>query len=160
MIAEGKHEALAIQWSQVTEHEKTGNEEIRVMFEVCGGESNGERATWRGYFTEKTAERTLESLRYMGWDGDDVTNIQGLDNNKVQIVVEHELWDGKVQVKIQWVNRLFAVHQGTPMGQSKKAEFSKRMKELVLASKVSVTKSAAKHDDFPHGHNEKPKVDL
>ena len=34
MLAEGKYKARAIEWSQVTPHEKTGNEEIRVMFGV------------------------------------------------------------------------------------------------------------------------------
>jgi hypothetical protein len=170
MIAAGKYEAIAIQSSQVTQNEKSGKEEIRVLFQLDPAEDGkgGETITWYGYFTEKTAERTLESLRYMGWAGDDVTDIQGLDKNKVQLVIEHDEYQGKTKAKVAWVNRLQAVYMGTPMGGDAKASFAKRMKGLVIASKQAASSSpnASKggagqgNDDFPHGHNEKPKVDL
>ena len=131
MLAEGKYTARAIEWSQVTQHEETGNEEIRVLFGLEGGQT----ITWRGYFTEKTAERTIESLRYMGWQGDDITNVDGLDANEVQLVIKHEEYQGKTQVKVAWVNRLSGVFVGTPMDASRKQAFAQRMKGLVLATK-------------------------
>lgn len=149
MLAKGKYRARAIEWSQVTEHAKTGTEEIRVLFQVTDeGEFNGHHITWRGYFSEQTAERTIESLRYLGWSGDDVTNIQGLDANEVQIVVEHEEYQGKTQVKIAWVNRLASVYVGQPMSDAKKMAFKDRMKGLVMATRQT---SGAARQPAPGG---------
>lgn len=173
MLAKGKYRARAIEWSQVTEHEKTGNEEIRVLFGVPDeeGEETGRTITWRGYFTEGTAERTVESLRYMGWTGDDITNVQGLDANEVQIVVEHEEYQGKTQVRVAWVNRLQGVYAGQPMSAEKKMAFSQRMKGLVMATKpgpgaarqpaagAGSTRQGAPAGsgaDFPFGENAPP----
>jgi hypothetical protein len=163
MIAKGKHEALAIQWSQVTAHEKSGNEEIRVLFEIVGDEDNGKTITWYGYFTDKTAERTVESLRYMGWAGQNILDIQGLDKNKVQLVIEHDDYSGQPKAKVAWVNRLVSVYMGTPMDEVKKKAFADRMKGLVLASKQSGGSSPNTNKgsgaDFPHGANA-PKDDI
>jgi hypothetical protein len=135
MLAEGKYRARAVEWSQVTAHEKTGNEEIRVLFEIADGDAKGQTITWRGYFTEGTAERSIESLRFMGWASDDITDVQGLDTNEVQLVIKHELFEGKVQVKVAWVNRANNFYMGTPMDDGKKQAFAARMKGLVLATK-------------------------
>lgn len=155
MISQGKHEALAIEWSQVTQNEKSGREEMRVLFELCGGEHNGETITWYGYFTEKTAERTLESLRYMGWAGTDITDIQGLDQKRVQLVIEHDDYNGKTRTKVAWVNRVNAVFMGTPMDDAKKKAFAARMKGLVLASKQSASSpnDRGSGTEFAHGAN-------
>lgn len=163
MLPEAKYKARAIEWSQVTAHEKTGNEEIRVLVEVTDGEHKGQQRTWRGYFTEGTAERTVESLRYFGWAGDDITDVQGLDANEVQIVIKHEQWEGKLQEKIAWINRLSSVYIGTPLDAAKKADFAKRMKGLVVASKSAIGSSpnpkpagTGKAEDFNFGHNVSP----
>lgn len=161
MLAEGKYKARAIEWSQVTQHEKTGNEEIRVLFGIEGGDASGQTITWRGYFTEATAERSIESLRYMGWTGDDITDIQGLDANEVQLVIKHEQYEGKTQVKVAWVNRAQSVYVGTPLDASKKQAFAQRMKGLVLATKGTAgsnptRQAAGSGDSFPYGHNQPP----
>lgn len=141
LLPEAKYKARAIEWSQVTENENSHNEEIRVLFEITDGDFKGTQRTWRGYFSEKTAERTLESLRYMGWTGDDITDVQGLDANEVQIVIGHEMYEDKLQEKIQWVNRLAGVFVGTPMNDARKMAFKERMKGLVMASKQPAARS-------------------
>jgi hypothetical protein len=161
MLAEGKYRARAVEWSQVTQHEKTGNEEIRALFEIADGELKGQTITWRGYFTEGTAERTVESLRYMGWAGDDITDIQGLSANEVQIVIKHEEWEGKMQAKVAWVNRANNVYMGTPMDAARKTAFANRMKGLVVSSKQNLAKAPVDRNgeapgDFNFGHNVPP----
>ena len=163
MLAEGKYTATAVEHSQVTLHEKTGNEEIRVLCEILDeGDAKGVTRTWHGYFTEKTAERTIESLRYMGWKGDDITNISLEPGTKFQIVIKHEEYEGKTQEKIAWINRLQSVYVGQPMDASRKSSFASRMKGLVLASKQPGSpspnsKGPAANEDFPFGANEPPR---
>jgi hypothetical protein len=166
MLAEGKYRARAVEWSQVTENERTGNEEIRTLFQITEeGPDSGSNITWRGYFTEGTAERTIESLRYMGWTGNDITDIQGLDANEVQLVIKHEEYEGKPQAKVAWVNRLAQVYMGQPMSADKKKAFAARMKGLVVASAQGTRSSpnptapatgqsdAMPGADFPFGAN-------
>lgn len=165
MIAEGKYRAKAVEHSQVTENENSGNEEIRVLCEITEeGEYKGQARTWYGYFTELTAERTVESLRYMGWKGDDITAIKLEPGVEFQIVIKHEesrKEPGKMRDRIAFVNRLQSVYVGQPMSDTKKASFAKRMKGLVLASKngersTPNPKAPAADDDFPFGHSAPP----
>lgn len=162
MLAEGKYTATVSEHSQVTLHEKTGNEEIRVLCEIVDeGDAKGALRTWRGYFTEGTAERTVESLRYMGWKGDDITNIVLEKGVKFQIVIKHEEYEGKIQEKVAWINRLQSVYVGQPMDDARKRSFAQRMKGLVLATRngersTPNAKPAANDDSFPFGANQPP----
>lgn len=87
----------------------SGKEQIAVSFAIREGE--GERfLAWYGYFTEATADRTIESLRFMGFEGDDLSQLEGLDKNEVELVVEDETYTPEggepvTKEKIQWVNR-------------------------------------------------------
>jgi hypothetical protein len=85
---------------------KTGKPQVVVNFEILEGPDAGRRIAWFGYFTEKTVQRTVESLRYCGFKGDDLAGAvtQVLDQ-EVQIVVAHEEYDGKVTARVNWVNR-------------------------------------------------------
>jgi hypothetical protein len=85
---------------------KNGNPQVVVNFEILDGPEAGRRIAWFGYFTEKTAQRTVESLRYCGFKGNDLSAAvtQPLDQ-EVQIVIDHEEYNGKTSAKVQWVNR-------------------------------------------------------
>jgi hypothetical protein len=105
MIEEGTYRAKA------TGHKfgKTskGTEQVFVEFTVTEGDCQGQRLAWYGYFTEKTTERTLDSLEYCGWDGDSLTDLRGLGSQEVDLVVEHEeADDGRVYARVKWVNRV------------------------------------------------------
>jgi len=102
MIENGHYLAKAIEWKLgIT---SKGGEQIGVLFQL---KDSGQTIVWYGYFTEKTTERTLESLEYMGWDGVDITDPKGLDKNEVQLVIEQEQNDeGKFFPRVRWVNRL------------------------------------------------------
>lgn len=138
LIAEGKYRMRAVEHSQVTENENTHNEEIRVLCEILEeGEFQGRYRTWYGYFTEATAERTIESLRTMGWRGNDITNISLEPDVEFQGVIKHEAGrddPGKIRDRIAFINRLAGVYVGTPMDEGKKKAFAQRMKGLVLAT--------------------------
>ena len=105
---------------------------VGVEFEL----DTGAHISWFGYFTEKTTERTIESLRFCGWTGqdlDDLREIGSKDKLTVQLVIEHEEYDGKTTAKVQWVNRGGGLRLSKPLeGQAAKA-FAAQMKGAVVA---------------------------
>lgn len=93
---------------------KEGKKQLAICFEILDGECAGRRITWFGYFGDTLSngktpttvtERTIRSLRYCGFRGDDLmtVNDQALDQS-VSITVEHSEYQGKVSAKVAWVN--------------------------------------------------------
>jgi hypothetical protein len=103
-IKVGKHTAQPRSWD-FGETDK-GTEQVAIEFEIVEGEDAGEFITWYGFFTDDTEDRTLESLRNCGWQGDDVTDLQGVGSRKVQLVIEDESYQGKTHSRVRWVNRV------------------------------------------------------
>jgi len=115
MLPAGEYKAVAV--DGVLGETSTGKEQIVVTFEVTQPEAFvGRRINWYGYFTEKTADRTLESLRYCGWTGNDLSVFefssqvnpasQGFGSQEVVIVVEHEPdQNGTPRARVRWVNQ-------------------------------------------------------
>lgn len=114
----------------------TGKEQVGVEFEiVTAGEYIGHRVVWYGYFTDRTTERTLESLRICGWFGDDITNLTGIGEGShvVELVIEHETYNGRVTAKVQWVNRAGGLAMKTQLSPDKKAAFAARLRGSIAA---------------------------
>jgi hypothetical protein len=137
MLPEGNYTARATDWG--LSKTGTGKEQIEVIFEVTAGEHATQRVRWRGFFTEKTFERTIESLRFCGWRGVDLANVDNLNESEVQIVVEHEEGqtdgqpNGKKYPRVQWVNRLSSVGLKEQLAPQEAQTFAQRMKSQILA---------------------------
>ncbi len=91
-----------------------GNNQIAIPFEIVDHEQfAGESVTWLGHFTEKTQPRTIESLQHLGFESDDIDQLEDISRddaarllpNVVEIVCEPEEYDGEWQLKVRWVNR-------------------------------------------------------
>lgn len=92
-----------------------GTNFIAIGFEVVDDECfSGERTdAWLGYFSGKATERTIESLQHLGYTGDDLSQLEELDErgcaellpNVVEIVCEPEEHNGQWRLRVQWVNR-------------------------------------------------------
>jgi hypothetical protein len=94
-----------------------GNKQIAVTFDVLGRHeetgdevSTGESITWIGHFTDRTIDRTIESLLHAGWQGDDPAELSGVAGSSVlptvvELVCEPEEYDGNWTLKVQWVNK-------------------------------------------------------
>lgn len=127
-----KPRAVAREWAFGKSKEK-GTDYISVAFEILEPEEErGAPVPWNGYFTDKTAKRTLEALRYCGWKGDDLTSLDGMGTQEVALVVELEDYDGKQYPKVAWVNRLggAGVRIEKPMDDREKKQLAARMKSL------------------------------
>lgn len=93
----------------LSESENKQTPQIVVDFELTTAEVAGRRMPWYGFLTKKTAERTFEALRYSGWKGTDIDaplDFGGVNAPDVELVVDHEEWEGKTRARIQWVNRM------------------------------------------------------
>ena len=100
-IQAGTYKAVATSFQLGTSANK-GSPQVAVMFQVVGGEHDGERVSWMGYFSEtkdktgkSVATRTIESLQICGWEGDDLSAIT-LDDlpSEVEIVVQMKPYNG------------------------------------------------------------------
>lgn len=110
----------------------TGKEQVAVSFPIPDAEGGEYHLAWYGFFTEGTVERTIESLRLLGFEGDDLTNLVGLDKNSVELVIEEEEYpqgSGQFQEKIQWINRGGGALVKTPLEGEKAKTFAALMRE-------------------------------
>lgn len=133
---------------------------VGIKFRVIDGEFNGQTVKWEGYLTDKTAERTLESLQHCGWTGDDIsvfaTGLNGLDKNEVELQIEMEPGSTdptKEYPKVQWVNRAGggAKFAGEAMDAAAAADFGKKFRGLALSlkAKAGATPEKKKDDGIP-----------
>lgn len=130
-IQDGKYRAKAKSWALA--EASTGNPEVAVEFEFAIDESQTASLTWHGFLGDNTFDRTIESLRFCGWTGDDLTDLSGLDTKEVVIVIENEEYKGKVSPKIQWVNRAGGLAVKTPMSAEKAKTFAAAMRGKIRA---------------------------
>lgn len=98
----------------------------------------GQHITWYGYFTDKTTEGTLKSLRALGWATDDLSDLSGIDANEVYLVVAHEEdQEGQLRARVRWINASGGgLALKTRMDPGSAKAFAERMKGHVLAAKA------------------------
>jgi len=127
----GTHRAKVL--AHVLGKSGTGTPHIAVLFENEGGE----RITWYGYLSDKALERTVASLCVLGWDpaADDglVSRLHDTDalvGNEAEIVVEHEVYEGKSNAKVKWVNAIGGGLKGVEAGEATALAASLRQKIL------------------------------
>lgn len=165
MIApEGPHEGIAVETA--FEQAKSGNIGLKVSFrlnERFGGTT--QYTTWTGWFTEATTERTIEALRAMGWQGNDIEELGGLDADgcqrlipeTVSLVTYHEEWekDGKQRSasRVRFVNKAFRsgnlVKDARRADPSEVSSLSRRIRGICAQTKADTPRhtSGAMDDD-------------
>src|SRR4051812_5203366 len=134
MLPAGTFAAVA-RGAVLTESANKKTPQIVVNFEITTAEYAGNRIDWFGFLTDKTTERTIESLRYAGWRGSDLSDLSDLsrdDTPVVEVVIEHEEYEGKSRPKVQWVNRMGGRGgAGLPAAEAKK--LAAKMRKAVAA---------------------------
>lgn len=147
MISAGTYRARATQ-VLLAQVGKKKTPAMQVNFQIQDeGEHHGASIRWDGWLTtDKAQERTIESLQYCGWSGDDITVftkegvLDGCDLNDVEIVVAMEPYEGddeklkgKEFPRVQWVNKLggrgINVENAMPVAEA--TAFAAKMKGLV-----------------------------
>ncbi len=154
LIPAGKYVARAEHWK--LGEASTGSEQVVVDFKFSDPALGS--ILWFGFFTEKTYERTVESLRHCGWKGTDVLELDtpqaDLNANEVEIVVEHDTYKGKTSAKVAWVNNLSraGVNVVAPLAIEKRTSFQQRMKANILAMEQGKPPAPKTQSGPPPGH--------
>jgi hypothetical protein len=130
----------------------TNKEQIGVMFELVDDPS--QRITWYGFFTDATFERTIESLRHLGWHGNEISDFHGGlpegVSNEVDIVVEEEAnQQGELRLKVRWINSGGGVAVKTVLDDQQVRAFSARMKARVAGLQAKAGAAPAPRTPTP-----------
>lgn len=109
LAPEGTHEAVAVAADFAISNNEKRTPSIRVRFrlkEKFNGATH--HALWRGYLTDAAVERTIESLRHMGWKGTDLYQLAAISEeacsrllpSPVDLVIVHrEFEDNRGEVR-------------------------------------------------------------
>lgn len=155
MITNGMYRARATGECVLGSSKNKGTPFIEFYLEIIDGENKGGLVRWTGYFTEKTSERSIQSLQTCGWTGDDLSEfadgmLHGLDTNEVQIIVELEEYQNdegetKTAPRVAWINRAGGfLNTSARLNDGAARAFGERMRGLVMKSKANMPRPAAK----------------
>ncbi len=138
--------ARAVQGSAALGFTSKKTEQVAVQLQIREGEDEGRLITWYGSFADTpmgrgtVCDRTIESLRYMGWQGDEIWDLSTVgddDAEDVMVVIDHEEGqDGEIRARANWINKLgngAAIKDRMDDGQAR--AFAAKMKGKVLALK-------------------------
>lgn len=123
-----------------------GKEYVSADFDIETEDGEADTVEWRGWLTPAALERTIESLRLMGWHGDDIYELarDGALRNEVSLDVRHEEYKNKVTARVSFINSkevdLVAVEK-------KKQALAERIKKV--AAKTKPENPPAEDDDLP-----------
>jgi hypothetical protein len=132
MIPEGSWKAKGGAWAIGTA--STGTDQVGVEIIFLEGPAKDERRTWYGYFTDAAFERTIESLRLLGWKGSDLSDLTGIGTTEVYAVVAHEQdQHGEIRERVAWINDLGGVAMSNRMDEGSAKAFAARMRGKILA---------------------------
>jgi len=91
-----------------------GNVQVFIPFEIIDGEFHGERITYAGTFGEgKSTGFTLDALKNCGWYGDDLSELDELDQaaaerllpSIVELSCDMDTYNDETRLKVKWVNK-------------------------------------------------------
>lgn len=87
---------------------------------------------------EKHRIRTIESLRSLGWTGDDLSEnpLPGIGTLDVSVEVKHEEYQGVVRARVAWINKAGATF-AKPIEANKGKAFAAQMKGLIAKVKAT-----------------------
>lgn len=158
----------------ISEPSSNGNRSIALPCEITQGEFAGETITWIAVFHDTAdkngvtgVERIIQSLQYMGWKGDDISELLEVGDDElkrllpdeVSLACDAETHDGKTRLKVQWVNKpgagRFAFKEGLTKNDAK--SFAAQLKSTVKSvrgaggarSSSNGSTSKSKHPNAP-----------
>ena len=110
----------------------TGKEQVGVELKLL--DHPGVTIGWIGFFTDAALEWTVKALRTCGWKGDDLTDLSTVgDVEEVNIVVEHEEYEGKTYPRVKYINSTGGLAMKTQLTAVEAKTFAARMKGQIVA---------------------------
>lgn len=141
-IADGKYKARATNWE--LGKTKKGAEQIAITFTL----TDGRAITYYGYFSDAAYEYTVKNLRACGWRGSDLSALDTLSQNEVELVCRAEEYDGKTRQRVQFINGPDGMGLKEKLSDAETRSFAARMKSKI-ESLGSVPRSGPAPNDLP-----------
>lgn len=157
---EGTFRAKAIH--AVLDQANTGTWQAVIRFSILDEEYAGAEITAWLYCSEAALPRTVEALRYCGWEGDDLNDLSTVGSKDCELVIVEDEYNGKVRLKVKWVNELGSggVRESrTPEDQRKAFAAKMRGSILALGAKNGGKSAPAPKSKAPAPVSELPPVD-
>ena len=107
LIQAGRHRATCFEF-EFPEPNPGKSQAIALGFRLSEGDVDQGRVitAWK-YFADGALVYTLEALRACGWRGDNPADITIAElAEEVELVVQHETYEGKVRAKVSFINPL------------------------------------------------------
>lgn len=148
-IEAGIYKCRGIAGSEQYGSTTNGNDQIALnldLFEI------GQQVTTFLVFTDASAQFGIDRLRALGWEGDDLSNLAGIDKAEAQVQIKYEEYQGKQQMRVQILTGGGVVLQNQMNDASKRA-FAAKFKSLATASRAGTAKPAGSGAEFPFGAN-------
>lgn len=114
-----------------------GFEQVAVECIVDQPGFEGQSITYYGFFSEAAFQYAVNSLRAMGWEGDDLADLSTVGKKPFSIVVKHEEYEGKLRAKVQFVNG-DGVAMKNVMGTDEVKKFAASMRSKIAALSPTV----------------------
>jgi hypothetical protein len=155
LISEGRYPAVAVRvpddegnedlvrWGTAGEKNTT---QVLIYFELLEGEHAGEVYPWFGYFSKASYERTVESLRFCGFKGNDLNKLNEQElRQKVQVQIGHNTYTKRNDetgeekevtfARVDWVNRIGsgAIKLNNPMSKDEQRKFAAMMTKHIAS---------------------------
>lgn len=110
-ITPGFYKARAVA-SDIGVSDNKGTPFVSVTFEITEGEFEGKMIDWKGWNTEKTAERLVDDLRTLGYAGSDPEDLASLGAEEVaeklpspvSLKIQDEEYKGNVRSIVRFIN--------------------------------------------------------
>lgn len=130
-----------------------GKEQAAVEFDLIdpNDPDNGRSITSYMFFHGGALEYTIANLRTLGWSGNDPATLPddcaaGKLGNEVDLVVVHDVYNGKTSAKIKFINRIGAGMK-RPMDEAQRREFGAGLRNRI--AEMNVPAASGTFDDAP-----------
>jgi hypothetical protein len=97
-IQAGSYRGKAIAGSEQYGQTSNGNDQVVLDLELI---DIGEKVSTFLVFSDKSASYSIERLRALGWRGNDLSDLSGIDENEVDVGVAYEDYQGEQKMKVQ-----------------------------------------------------------
>lgn len=140
-IDPGTHRGRGIAGTEQYGTTTNGNDQIVLdldLFDI------GEKVSTFLVFSDKSAPYSIERLRALGWSGNDLADLKGIDANEVSVEVKYEMYNGEEKMKVQILTGGGVVLKDKLDDKGKKA-FASKYKALAASSTPAAPSVASRH---------------
>lgn len=127
-IPAGFYKGRAIGGSEQYAVSSQGTEQIAIDVDVP---SLNRQLTVILHFSDAAAPYTIEKLRACGWQGDDLSNLAGIESNEIDVAIKYDTWEGKTRMKVDISTGGGRIKLENTMGEQQKRAFAARMKSVI-----------------------------